>query len=241
MLALSHRARLSVWLVVGAVSLRCGSVEAADAPAVLSLTPSETAAVARAFAPILVFHPRERYLPTSSMIPPGGDPASLLRKAWSNAQGAGSPGLATWPQRVAEYRALSLPEKLQRAALGYRVFSRIEQGHVEVVVEYLVLLRVQRIHGAGHLAPVSRTRTTTRTNLEAFVLGVDADRGCGFHSRCNRRDLGPRRISHSTCGGQCPRRKHSSKSVRRPRWRGARTPTDDFGRTRLARDGAGHQ
>jgi len=45
-------------------------------------------------------------------------------------------GLENWQARVDRYRGLSREEKLARAALGYRVFSRIHQGRAEVVVEY---------------------------------------------------------------------------------------------------------
>ena len=41
-----------------------------------------------------------------------------------------------WRTRFAQYRALSPAEKLERAALGYRVFSRVRRGRTEVVVEY---------------------------------------------------------------------------------------------------------
>jgi hypothetical protein len=41
-----------------------------------------------------------------------------------------------WRARVARYRALSPAEKLQQASLGYRVFSRVKRGRLEVVIEY---------------------------------------------------------------------------------------------------------
>jgi hypothetical protein len=111
------------------VAMPAGRLEAADSQPSLSLTSAQTAAVARAFAPNLVFHSREHYLPTSSMFPFGADAAS-------EGQAARKGGLESWSRRVAEYRALSLAGKLQRAALGYRVFSRVERGQTEIVVEY---------------------------------------------------------------------------------------------------------
>ncbi len=45
-------------------------------------------------------------------------------------------GPETWESRVAGYRTLTLAEKLRRAALGYRVFSRVDGGQTEIVVEY---------------------------------------------------------------------------------------------------------
>lgn len=89
-------------------------------PLVLSFI--ERAAIARTFAPILVFHPLEDYFPTSS-IPP-------------DRNGLTSPQPERWSARVAQYRQLSQVDKLQRAALGYRVFSRVQRGRAEVVVEY---------------------------------------------------------------------------------------------------------
>jgi hypothetical protein len=87
----------------------------ATAQALPLLTPAEELAIARAFAPTLVFHPDELYFPTSSM---------------------GQGTIAPWPARVDQYRELSKPDKLRRAALAYRVFSRVEDEQVEVVVEY---------------------------------------------------------------------------------------------------------
>ena len=83
------------------------------------LSAPQRAAIARAFAPTLVLHPLEEYFPISSMFPLGADTAP---EAWST--------------RVSRYRALSLAEKLERTALGYRVFSRVQRGRTEVVVEY---------------------------------------------------------------------------------------------------------
>ena len=45
-------------------------------------------------------------------------------------------GIEGWSSRLEQYRGLSAQEKISRAALAYRVFSRIRNGDVEVVVEY---------------------------------------------------------------------------------------------------------
>ena len=79
--------------------------------------------MATAFAPTLVFHPLEEYFPTNSV------PLSAYDDLFT-AQPEG------WPARVARYRGLSATEKLQRAAIAYRVFSRVERGRLEVVIEY---------------------------------------------------------------------------------------------------------
>src|SRR4029077_18752464 len=77
--------------------------------------------------PILVFHPLEHYFPTSSMLPLGPEAGTEPSR----------PGLEGLSLRVDSYRALSLAAKLQRAALGYRVFTRPDRdGPMQVVVEY---------------------------------------------------------------------------------------------------------
>jgi hypothetical protein len=79
-----------------------------------SLTPDEQLSIARSFAPMLVFHPDEEYFPVSSMYEldsPVGD-------------------------RVASYRDLTHDAKLSLAAVGYRVFPRVDHGESEIVVEY---------------------------------------------------------------------------------------------------------
>lgn len=83
------------------------------------LSSSQQLSLARVFAPTLVFHVDEEYFPTSSMP--------------SSAAGTAVEG---WSSRLDQYRALSPLEKLSRAALAYRVFSRVQHGEVEVVVEY---------------------------------------------------------------------------------------------------------
>jgi hypothetical protein len=83
------------------------------------LSSAQQLILARVFAPTLVFHPDEQYFPISS-IPPAGDDTTI----------------EGWSPRLDQYRALSAQEKLARAALAYRVFSRIRGNDVEVVIEY---------------------------------------------------------------------------------------------------------
>jgi len=131
------RTRFTVLLVSGAMAMAFGRVEAADLPAPLSLAADQQAAIARAFAPILVFHPLEHYFPVSSMLRLGTDSVgAVAQEVEADDQAAASAGLETWPSRVAGYRTLSPAEKMRRAALGYRVFSRVERGQTEIVVEY---------------------------------------------------------------------------------------------------------
>lgn len=101
---------VAVALVVCGV--RAGHAQSTDA---LALSPDRQLAVARAFAPTLVFHRDEQYFPANSM-----DEGTI----------------GPWPARVDQYRALSREEKLRRAALAYRVFVRDSRGQAEIVVEY---------------------------------------------------------------------------------------------------------
>lgn len=133
----TRRARFTVLLVSGAIAMAFGRVEAADSFVPLSLAADQQAAIARAFAPILVFHPLEHYFPVSSMRPLGvAGVAGVAQDVNGDDQAALHVGLETWPSRVAGYRKLSHAEKLHNAALGYRVFSRVDRGQVEIVVEY---------------------------------------------------------------------------------------------------------
>src|SRR5580765_4641077 len=106
-----RRRRFTVFPSCGAVAIVCGHLEAAELPVPLSLTPTQQAAVARAFAPILVFHPLENYFPISSMFRVGG---ASVPVAGGDANGPPQPSLRaeleSWPVRVAAYGRLSPAE-----------------------------------------------------------------------------------------------------------------------------------
>ena len=160
--------------LLSGLALTCGRLEAADALAPPEFTTAERAAIGRAFAPILVFHPLEHYFPTSSMLPLGAGDGSGPARA----------GLEVWSLRVDSYRALSLAAKLQRAALGYRVFTRPDRdGPMQVVVEYWCY----------------------------YVYNQFTVRGTWLPYRV--RDNHPCRVSHSERGRQCARWKHSPEPV----------------------------
>lgn len=101
-------------LAVALLSLFLRTLDA-TAQTLPALSPAEELAIARGFAPTLVFHPDELYFPTSSM-----------RETT----------IAPWQARVDQYRALTKQDKLNRASLAYRVFVRLQDEQVEVVVEY---------------------------------------------------------------------------------------------------------
>jgi len=109
------RPRTLVVAAVAALSLAGSRPASADE----TLSPSEQAAIARAFAPVLVFHRDEDFFPLNSRdgIAAAGDLEGVR-------------------DRVAKYAALSPADRLSRAAVGYRVFSRIERGAETVVVEF---------------------------------------------------------------------------------------------------------
>src|SRR5262252_323230 len=83
----------------------------------VTLSDAQRAAIAVAFAPTLVLHPLEAYLPTSPM-------------------GSTNDVPEAWRARVARYETLTQDEKEHQAALGYRVYSRARNGATEVIVEY---------------------------------------------------------------------------------------------------------
>lgn len=127
--------RITRLLLSAAVALACTPVEAADTWSGPTLSTEQQTALARAFAPVLLFHPLEQFFPISPMRRLG---AEALPVVVPDAAGDKEPdaGLEAWSARVAGYRALSTAERLQRAALGYRVFPRMTRGRAEIVVEY---------------------------------------------------------------------------------------------------------
>src|SRR5262249_17092667 len=94
---------------------------------------AEQIAIARAFAPRLVFHAEEKYFPISSMFLM---PSERRAETDSTITSEGPGQLDSAAERAARYTQFSQQEKLARAAVGYRVFSRFKRGQTEVVVEY---------------------------------------------------------------------------------------------------------
>ena len=114
----STQARTALTVAMAIMAL-AAPVRAADTALPPLLSAAQQLSVARAFAPTLVFHSREEYFPTDSR---GVSDGETPVEAWSS--------------RNDQYRALTVPEKLERAALAYRVFSRVQDRRVEVIVEY---------------------------------------------------------------------------------------------------------
>jgi membrane-associated phospholipid phosphatase len=107
--------RTLVVAAVAALSLTASRPASADD----TMSSSEQTAIARAFAPVLLFHRDEAFFPLNSQdgIAAAGD-------------------LEAVRDRVAKYIAMPQSDRLARAAVGYRVFSRIDRGADTVVVEY---------------------------------------------------------------------------------------------------------
>lgn len=120
-------------LVVACAVARPASARDATSPGPLALSPLEQQVIAGAFAPVLVFHPDERYLPINPMtaLATTESPDAAFDEG-IDVRGRGENVKA----RVALYEALSQEDKLAHAAIGYRVFSRYARGRTEVVVEY---------------------------------------------------------------------------------------------------------
>jgi len=115
--------------IVSVCAVAVASSEAFAESAFPALTAAQQLAIAREFAPTLVYHPQELYFPTNSIAVPALDP---------------------WPVRVSRYDALTTQEKLDRASLAYRVFPRSQDGQTEIVVEYwcYYVYNAYRIRGA---------------------------------------------------------------------------------------------
>lgn len=126
--------RRAALLLIGTLgAFMPATLGADDSSASLPLIAAERIAIARAFAPVLIFHPDEQYFPISSTFPmmleadgdEGPKVASGAREQLGSAE-----------ERGARYAALPHQTKMALAAVGYRVFTRLRHGATEVVVEY---------------------------------------------------------------------------------------------------------
>src|SRR5262245_42311010 len=113
---------VAVWLLT--IPLGTPAARAAPSPGA-----KETSVLARAFAPILVFHPQERYFPAWPLFPlaPGSQPVDHDRAATT---------LRTPDERVRRYDELPRRDQLAVATLSYRVFAIDTGKRPRVAVEY---------------------------------------------------------------------------------------------------------
>ncbi len=159
------RARLiAVLLSASAAVVFSSRIAHAAANAEPNLTPAQELAIAQAFAPTLVFHPDEPYYPTNAMAP-------------------GAP--ETWAGRVDQYRALSVAEKIGRAAVAFRVFPHVTGAETDIVVEYwcYYVFNEYSVHGAwlpykvsdNHPHDLERLYFVLRPNALAWRAGETAN------------------------------------------------------------------
>lgn len=94
-----------------------------------SVNAEEASVLARAFAPILVFHAAERYFPVSPLFPI--DPH---REPWDDDQAVTE--LSTPDERVRTYDELTRGNQIAHASLAYRVFATNVRGRPRIAVEF---------------------------------------------------------------------------------------------------------
>lgn len=214
------------------------SLHATDTSEPIALSAAERASIGRAFAPVLVFHPLEEYLPTSPMFPFDSDDLPAFH-------GEGAPGVRTLlgsqVQRAAQYRTLSTDEKIGHAAVQYRVFSRLARGRVEVVAEYWCYYVFNAFTVRGAWIPY-RVPDNHPNDLERIYIVLTPVRGSelgtnnGVDEAWARAAFRIARVVTNAHDGSVP-----PNQDRRPPRRGLDATPDRPRRARVARDGAGHQ
>ena len=147
-------------LVVTVVSALSHPARAhAGPPPVLSH--AQQLALARAYAPTLVFHPQEQYFPTNVM---------------SSVDVIGAIG--AWSSRVEQYRRRDTATKLGDAALAYRVFTRIKDDHSKSSSSTGATTCTTRSPSAAAGCRIASTTTTrTTSNVSIFILTAASAHG----------------------------------------------------------------
>ena len=95
----------------------------------IRLTPEQQVRLAEQFAPVLVFHPEERYFPTSPLFPIESE-LKGIDAALPQTQ------LGTPETRTAFYETLPLEEKAKIATVYYRAYPAHNSGGDLIVLEY---------------------------------------------------------------------------------------------------------
>jgi hypothetical protein len=133
----------------------------------------ERNAIARAYAPVFVFHPHERFFPTSPLFPLELDdvPRSAVRTSAALAE-----VLGTVDSRVARYQRLSLSEKLSIATVHWRVYHTHDAGSPVVVAEYWCYYAFNEFELHGGLVPYS-VRDDHRHDLERVFIVLERRKG----------------------------------------------------------------
>jgi hypothetical protein len=110
--------------------------------ATTELTSEEQSRLAAQYAPVLVFHPEEKYFPCSPLFALATtDTASLAAL------------LGTPDSRTASYEALSIEEKAKLAKVYYRVYRLRRTPYEAIVLEYWFYYVQDTYHVRGNLIP----------------------------------------------------------------------------------------
>ena len=133
--------------------------------------------LAERFAPVLVFHPLEEYLPTSPLFPleSGGaiDPSDTdSRSLWSK--------LGTARSRRRQYEALSLGEKASLAAIYYRAYPARFRSRDTIVVEYWLYYVQNTYRVRGNLFPIWVDANHPNDLEHIHLVLRRAAEGCGL-------------------------------------------------------------
>jgi hypothetical protein len=133
----------------------------------------EQDAIARAFAPVFVFHPHERFLPTSPLFPLELDdvPRAEVRTPASLAE-----VLGTVDSRVARYLRLSFEEKLAIATIHWRVYHTRDADRPVVVAEYWCYYAFNEFKLHGGFLPYS-VHDDHRHDLERVFIVLERKNG----------------------------------------------------------------
>jgi hypothetical protein len=127
---------------------------------------AEQAAIARTYAPVFVFHPDERYFPTSPLFPLDLD--DVPRRAVTTAR-ALEEGLGTVSDRIARYERLTRIEKLGLATIHWRVYRTHDIDGEGIVAEYWCYYPFNAFEFHGGLVPYA-VRDDHRHDLERVFI-----------------------------------------------------------------------
>ena len=134
----------------------------------------EQAAIARAYAPVFVFHPDERDFPASPLFQLQLDavPQRVVTTAAALAE-----HLGTADARIARYEGLRRDEKLALAAVYWRVYAtRDLEGGAGIVAEYWCYYPFNRFEFHGGLVPYA-VRDDHRHDLERVFIILERQPG----------------------------------------------------------------
>lgn len=179
---------------------------------------AEQVAIAQTYAPTFVFHPDERYLPTSPLFPlaldevPQGDvktPAAL--EEW----------LGTVNARVARYDRLSRQEKLALATVHWRVYETHDADGRELIAEYWCYYPFNEFKFHGGFVPYA-VRDDHDHDLERVFIVLERQIGsaplsAGDDARAwARRAFTVRRIIASAHDGAIPANEYDVPASQEP-------------------------